>query len=76
MGKYLRLAQVLLIIGTHELCLQVFMFAILKRSRNSPNKSLANINEFTVFLNTGPYRAGNFKTLLLQQFSSDVSQTI
>ena len=24
------------------------MFAILKRSRNSPSKSLANINEFTV----------------------------
>ncbi len=35
-------------LGTHELCLRVFMFAILKRSRNSPNKSLANINEFTV----------------------------
>ncbi len=26
------------------------MFAILKRSRNSPNKSLANINEFTVYI--------------------------
>ncbi len=28
------------------------------------------------FLNTGPYVAGNFKTLLLLQFSSDVSQTL
>ncbi len=36
-------------LGTPELCLRVFMFAILKRSRNSPNKSLAN-NEFTVLL--------------------------
>ena len=25
------------------------MFAILKQSRNSPNKFLANINEFTVY---------------------------
>ncbi len=35
-------------LGTHELCLRLFMFVILKRSRNSPNKSLVNINEFTV----------------------------
>ena len=35
-------------LGAHELSLWVFMFAILKRSRNSPNKSLANINEFAV----------------------------
>ncbi len=39
-------------LGTHELCLRIFMFVILKRSRNSPNKSLANINEFTVYFNT------------------------
>ena len=31
---------------------------------------------FEFFLNTGPYGAGNFKTLLLPQFSSDVSQTL
>ncbi len=42
------LAQVLLIIYLPELCLRVFIFAILLWSRKSPNKSLANINEFTV----------------------------
>ena len=31
------------------LCLQVFIFAILRWSQISPNKSLANINEFTVY---------------------------
>ena len=30
---------------------------------------------FGIFLNTGPCGAGNFKTLLLQQFSSDPIQT-
>ena len=29
-----------------------------------------------IFLNTGPYGAGNFKTLLLQQFLSDPIQTL
>ncbi len=31
-----------------KLCLRVLIFAILIWSQNSPNKSLANINEFTV----------------------------
>ncbi len=39
-------------LGTYELCLLVFMFAILKRSQNSPNKSLTNINEFTVYIDS------------------------
>ncbi len=42
------LAQVLLIILVPELCLRVFIFAIVIWSRKSPNKSLANIKEFTV----------------------------
>ncbi len=29
---------------------------------------------FEIFLNTGPYGAGNFKALLLLQFSSEVSE--
>ncbi len=29
-----------------------------------------------IFLNTGPYEAGNFKPLRLLQFSSDLIQTI
>ncbi len=32
-------------LGTHELCLWVFIFAIERWSRISPNKSLANIND-------------------------------
>ncbi len=31
---------------------------------------------FEIFVNTGPYGAGNFKTLLLLQFSSNVNQTL
>ena len=31
---------------------------------------------FEIFVNTEPYRAENFKTLLLQQFSSDPIQTL
>ncbi len=41
-------------LGTHELCLRVFTFAILNRSRNSPDKSLANSNEFTVDISILP----------------------
>ncbi len=29
-----------------------------------------------MFVNIGPYRAGNFKTLVLLQVSSDASQTL
>ena len=36
-------------LGTHALCLRVFIFAIYRWSWISPNKSLANITEFTVF---------------------------
>ena len=35
-------------LGTHELSLRVFIFAILRRSRISLNKFLSKINEFTV----------------------------
>ena len=31
---------------------------------------------FESFLNTGPYGAGNFETLLLIRFSSDVNQIL
>ena len=31
---------------------------------------------FEIFVNTAPHGAGNFKTLLLLQFSSDLSQTL
>ncbi len=44
-------------LGTHKICLWVFMFAILKRLRNSPNKSLANINEFTVIWQQPQYHS-------------------
>ena len=42
------LAQILLIIRVPELCWRLFMLANLMWSRKSPNKFLANINEFTV----------------------------
>ncbi len=35
-------------LGTNELSLRVFIFAILRRSRISLNKFLSKINEFTV----------------------------
>ncbi len=35
-------------LGARELCLRVFNFAIYRLSQNLPNKSLTNINEFTV----------------------------
>ncbi len=44
------LDQVLLIIEIPELCLQVFFFAILIQLPKLPNKSLANVNEFTAFV--------------------------
>ncbi len=36
---------------------------------------IKNLWGFEFFLNTGPYRAGSFKTLPLLLFSSDFSQT-
>ena len=38
-------------------------------------QKLKILSYFEIFVKTGPYRAGNFKMLLLLQFSSDVSQT-
>ncbi len=35
-----------------------------------------SIRHFEIFVNTGPYLGGNFKTLLLLHFVSDLSQTL
>ncbi len=38
-------------------------------------QNLKMLWHFALFVNTGPYGAGNFQTLLLIQVSSDVNQT-
>ena len=57
----------MIVIGEYRLLLFFFFLAICQK--------LKIVWYFEIFVNTGPYGAGNFKTLLLQ-FSSDVSQTL
>ncbi len=39
-------------------------------------QNLKNLWHFEIFVNTEPYGAGTYKTLLLLQFSSDLGQTL
>ncbi len=39
-------------------------------------QKLKNLWHFQIFVNTGPYGAGNFKMLLLLQFLSNLDQTV
>ena len=50
----------------------VQMFAILKRSQNLPNKSLANINEFTVFDHNISLRAHAMQHVYMYVFGDQI----